>query len=153
MKIVTFEEKYINEMAKLFVNVYSEPGYEWDIATATKYLQLNYNNFPKYSLIALSESKKCIGGIFCKVNSYYKGKFLFIDTVQVKKEHRKQGVAKLLIKSVLQMAEKDEMTGVHFLADKRKKFPMNWYKKLGFEETNWIELEAKIRDLKGHLLE
>ena len=89
---------------------------------------------PQSSQVFLGSNTKpnnCLGGIFCKIEPYYKGVLLFIDSIQVKPGYRNQGVAKALLKKVYEMAKKDGILAIHFLTDNRKKFPKKWYKKNG----------------------
>jgi len=144
MKIQTFDPKYIDDMARLFAEAYSEPGSEWDTQTAKAYIERDYKECADYCLMALTDDNQIMGAVFCAVHPYYKSKFLLIDVLQVKKEFRNQGVAKKLLRSLVDIAKKDGFTGMHMLADERGDFPMGWYKRLGFKSTHWVECEADI---------
>lgn len=148
IRIIPFNNCYLEEMALLFVEVYSEKGAEWNIEKAKEYLEKDYKNYPEYCFIALDENGECVGGIFCRVDPYYKGDYLFVDTIQVKEKFRGKGVAKLLFKKVIRVAKEKRIQGVHLLADQRKNFPRNWYHRIGFEPSGWIEYEVKSNDLK-----
>ncbi len=152
MEVKQFLEQYIDEMAQLFVDAYSEPGYEWDIETARNYLERDYKYFPELNLMAVNESGEIMGAIFCSVDPYYKTKLLFVDSLQVKKRHREQGIGKKLLLSVIKKAKKKGYQGVHFLADNRVNFPKSWYEKLGFEKTSWVEYESGMENIKLDLL-
>ncbi len=152
MKIQQFSEEYIDEMAQLFMDVYSEPGYEWDLETSKKYLERDYKYFPEICLVALDDDGIVMGAVFCSIDPYYKSKMLFVDSLQVKDEYRKNGVARSLLSSVFQKAREEGFHGVHFLADERFDFPRGWYERLGFEKTNWVEYEAEMKDIKFELL-
>jgi hypothetical protein len=65
MEIKKFSEKYINEMAELFVEEYSEPDYEWDVDTAKAYLERDYKYYPDFNLMALNEEDEIMGAVFC----------------------------------------------------------------------------------------
>ena len=147
MNIVPFDEKYMDEMAELFVDAYSEPDCEWDMETARKYLKRNTDEFGEYCFLAV-ENNECLGGVFCKLDPYCKGYFLLVDSLQVKKKFRKNGVATKLLRKVFEVAKENGVDGVHLLADGRKGFPKSWYKRMGYEPTGWVEYEAKLKDLK-----
>ncbi len=142
MQVVRFDKRYLEEMARLFANEYSEEDRKWKVETAKVYLQRNSDNFPEYSWVAINDEGECIGGIFCRVDPYYGGKLLFIDSLQVEEEYRRQGVATELLKKVVEVARKQGLDGIHMLADAREGFPKNWYEKLGFELTGWAEYEV-----------
>ncbi len=150
MEIQLFEDKYLEEMAKLFADVYSEENSnirKWNIDTAKKNLEINLKNGPDFSFIALADSK-CLGGLFAKVVPYYNGDMLFIDTIQVYPEYRNQGVAKELLKYAISKAREQNITIIHLLADAREGFPRSWYEKMGFELSGWAEYEAEVEKIK-----
>jgi N-acetylglutamate synthase-like GNAT family acetyltransferase len=148
MKIVPFTDVYLQEMAELFALVYSEPGAEWSLEVAKEYILHDVKNSPDYCLVALDDNGICLGGVFCKVHPYYKGKMLFIDTIQIKPEFQNQKVGKELLKFVIKKAKKDGLAGVHFLADERQDFPKKWYEKMGFQKSGWTEYEARMEDIE-----
>src|SRR4030042_3715795 len=115
MKIIPFEQQYLKEMVQLFIDEYSVPGYEWSLSVTEEYLKRDLNNFPQYCLVAVDDNNNFIGGILCRVDPYYKGHFLFIDVLHVKKEYRKKSVAKSLLKQVMIIAKENKLEGIHFL--------------------------------------
>jgi GNAT superfamily N-acetyltransferase len=152
MKITKFSPKYAEEMAQLFVDVYSEPGYEWDIKTAKAYLERDYKYFPEFCLMALNGKEEIMGAIFCSIDPYYKSMMLFTDSIQVFEKHRRKGIAKRLLAKVLEKAKEKGFYGVHMLADERPNFPKGWYERLGFEKTHWVEYECRMKDLELDIL-
>jgi len=148
MKILDFTDEYLDDMSQLFMEVYTEPGYEWDMETAKKYLERDYKYFPEYCFVAVDDYDECMGAVFCSIDPYYKGKLLFIDSMQVKEKFRRQGVGKSLLKKVIETARDNGVSGVHFLADARIDYPKEWYERLGFETTGWTEYEAEIDNIR-----
>ncbi len=148
MKIVSFNEKYLAEMARLYIDEYSVSGYEWDLKTTKEYLLRNGKEFPEYCFAAVDEKENCLGAIFCRINPYYTGTMLFVDALQVKKECREQGVGRALLKKVIEKAKQEGILGIHFLASDRKDFPKSWYEKISFKKSGWVEYEAFMKDLK-----
>lgn len=134
-------------MVKLYLSAYTEPEAPWDYTTSEKFLLRCIDNFPKYCLAAIDDKDVCLGAVFCRVDPYYNSKMLWIDSIQVKPEYRKHGVADLLLKELVKLIKEDNFLGIHFIADGRQEFPMNWYKKLGFKESGWVEFEARFEDL------
>ncbi|MFC1790810.1 GNAT family N-acetyltransferase [Patescibacteria group bacterium] len=148
MKIISFDPKYFSQMAELFVEVFSEPEAKWDPQTAIAYLRQNTDNVSSYCFLAVGDQDDCLGGIFCRSVPYYQSSVLLVDCVQVKKEARRQGVAKALLKKAIGKAREQGLGGVQLLADARQNFPKVWYQRLGFSPTGWTEYEVKIKDLK-----
>ncbi|MFW5703062.1 MAG: GNAT family N-acetyltransferase [Candidatus Dojkabacteria bacterium] len=147
-KIIPYEEKYEDDIVELFLDSYHEPGYEWDYGVAKKYLRHNFEDYPDYNFVAVDDNGDHIGSVVCSVKHYYKGKVLFVESLQVMEEYRGKGVGKKLLSEVVQLAKKDGLTHIQFLADGGRDFPRKWYEDLGFLPTNWIEYEANINDIK-----
>ena len=148
IKIIAFKERYADEMADLYTEVYSEPGAQWNKKTSKKYLERDYKQHPDYCYVAVDDSGKCVGAIFCAVGPYCTGDLLFIDSIQVKESHRNEGIGKTLLKKVIEKARKNGISGVHLLADQRKEFPKKWYEEIGLIDTGWAEYAADIKSVK-----
>ncbi|PIT86932.1 MAG: hypothetical protein COU33_00490 [Candidatus Magasanikbacteria bacterium CG10_big_fil_rev_8_21_14_0_10_43_6] len=153
MKIENFSEEFLEEMAELFVEVYSKPGYEWNIDTAKSHLEQYYKFFPDFNLMALSDTGEIMGAIFCSIDPQYTSNVLFIDSLQVKDTFRKQQVGKKLFAVVANKAKEQGFSGIQLLADERFDFPKNWYEKLGFKKTNWVEYESSLSDMTMNVLD
>lgn len=108
MEIVNFKEQYLSEMAKLYAKCYSEDEKtrKWSKEKAEKSLELSLKYFSDFSFVALDPKGVCMGGIFCLVNPYYSGEVLFVTSIQVKPEYRKQEVGKALLKNAIKVAKK-----------------------------------------------
>jgi N-acetylglutamate synthase-like GNAT family acetyltransferase len=145
MQVVAFDERYADEMARLYAESYSESeDKKWTVGKARESLEVCYKYFRDYCFLAMDENGKCMGGIFCLNNPYYDGNILFIISVQVKPEYRKLGVGEALMKEVINKAKESALKGVRFLTDSRKEFPKSWYKSIGFKESGYVEYEADI---------
>lgn len=150
MRIIPFNLHYLDAAVELFISEYSEDSARlWSIEKAAEYLMIDVNNAPDLCFVAINDQRELIGDIFCQVDDYYHHKLLFIDTLQVKSTYRNQGIATELLKTVVAIAkQKPEIKGIHLLADGRTKFPQNWYRKMGFKPTGWVEYEVDFDDLK-----
>ena len=154
MQIKQFSPKYADEMAQLFVDLYSDEKKEWDLPTAKAYLARNYEAFPEINFMAIHDSKESndenelMGAVFCQLVPYYKGKMLFIDSLQVKPNFREQGVAKNLLLEVIKKAKTINCNGFYLMADMRTDFPRKWYEGMGFEKTGWAEYKTSIDGIK-----
>lgn len=145
MKIVPITETYLNESASIFAKEYTEDSHvTWDFETSKKYLQGVLEAAPNYCVACVDDNDNFLGSIFSDTCPYYKGECLFIDSIQVSESARNQGVAKLLFKYTAEQAKLDNLNGIHLLADDRKTFPKEWYQKMGFKKTGWVEFESNI---------
>lgn len=96
MKIIRFDEKYAKEMAELYAREYSEGnGREWTVEKAKQSIEVAYKYFPDYCFMVLNGAGECMGAIFNLVNPYFSGDILFIISIQVKPDYRKEGVGKI----------------------------------------------------------
>ena len=145
IKIINFKPKYFKEMAISFAQSFPD----WDIERCDKYIRQAYKTCPDYCFAAIDNKQKILGAIFCKSSPYNKSEMLIIELLQIKKEHQKRTVGTLLLKEVIEKARKNNVAHIGMLAFDKKKFPLNWFKRIGFKETGWIELAAKTKKLKA----
>lgn len=141
MKIVKLSDKYFEEMCQLYCEVYSfEPS---SIETVRTFLKTMDTDL---SFVSIDDEEKLLGGIFCKVNVFaeFDGRVLHIQSIQVKNEHRKMGIAKLLVKEAIAAGKLRGLKGVDLDVQTGKDFPENWYKKIGFEIVPWMSYQADI---------
>jgi GNAT superfamily N-acetyltransferase len=136
IRIIPFENKYLEEMVRLFVKVYSDEEGKYPLDMAKSRLEDDLKTGRKYSFIAL-EGEVFIGGIVCKIIWAEKGRELFVDTVQVDPAHQKSGAGTLLMKAAVVAAKVDGITTACFIVDTTSPFPGSWYQKLGFKKTNY----------------
>ncbi len=149
MNIVRFEEKYTDEMVKLYQKEYSEDeNHKWSYEKARESLETCWKYFTDYNFVALDENGNCMGGIFNLVNPYFKSDALFVISIQVKPEYRKKGVGRELLKKAVDIAREKGITGIKLLTDAKKEFPRSWYEKIGFKLSGYVEYAANITDLK-----
>lgn len=148
MKIVPISPKLLEKSVASFVREYSEaPERKWNLATAQNYLKRNIEAFSEFCWAAVNEKDEFLGAIFCRLDPYYESQYLFLDSIIVEPNSRNQGIAKTLLQKVVIVAKSHGVSGIHKLIDDRKGFPKDWYEKLGFRSTGWIEYEVKIEDL------
>lgn len=148
LKIIPFENKYLEEMAQLYAEYFSEDDAVWSLEMAQKRIMQSVNKAPKYCLVAIDENNNCFGGIFCETYVNYSGDSLYVDAIQVKKEYQKLGVGKALFKEAVSLAQKDGIDSVFLYVDSKNEFPASWYEKIGMEKTSYIPFAAKIEELK-----
>ncbi|MCX6811127.1 MAG: GNAT family N-acetyltransferase, partial [Candidatus Berkelbacteria bacterium] len=60
---------------------------------------------------------------------------------------RGKGVAKKLLSTVLTTAsERYGAKRIRFITDGTKRYPIEWYKKLGFSKTGWVHMSGNIEE-------
>ena len=72
------------------------------------------------------------------------GRVLLLEDVIVRSEHRGGGLGRRLIEHVLQWAREQGMTRVTLLADIDNRAALDFYRKLGFENSNMTVLRKKM---------
>jgi GNAT superfamily N-acetyltransferase len=72
------------------------------------------------------------------------GRVLLLEDVIVRSEHRGGGLGRRLIEHVLQWAREQGMTRVTLLADRDNHAALDFYRKLGFENSNMTVLRKKM---------
>lgn len=149
MKIIPFSDKFLKDSAQLFAEEYSEGrSYNWDLRTAKKYIKKSTDQFSEYCFVAVDNDKKFLGSVLCRLDPSYKGYSLYLDSLLVKKEHRHRGVGKALLHSTFKKAKQKRIRNIELIAYDHTKFPQNWYRKLGFKKTGWIQYEADVKNIK-----
>lgn len=140
IEVVRYEERHLGKIAKSFVESFSE----WKLSEVKKYLQQTYLICPECCYIALDDNGSVAGGIFCKISPYNNHKMIVIESLQIIEKYRNSGVGKKLIEKVSKIAKKKRIKTIGMLVNKNTEFPISWFKKMGFQETGWIELLVQV---------
>jgi len=144
VRVLKFNSEYLNDIAASFVESFPE----WSMKEAKNYLLQADSVCPGYCWVAVSDKGKPLGAIFSKICPYNNGKMIFIESLQIIKKYREKGVGTLLMEKLLNIAKENKIKNMGMLVSKRKKFPMVWFKMMGFKETGWIELAADIVNIR-----
>ncbi len=143
MKIIPFEEEYLNEFAQQIVEDFKP----WEFETARKYLGEFLTGHEKYCWMAVDDNGENMGAAFCFTSPYVNGTYLFLDYLLVKEKFRGKGAAKALFERLKEITKDEKFTGMVIFADMTKEFPIGWYEKLGFKRTGWVEMELLTKDM------
>ena len=72
------------------------------------------------------------------------GRVLLLEDVIVRREHRGDGLGRLLVQHVLDWAREQGMTRVTLLADMDNRDALDFYRKLGFGHSHMTVLRKKL---------
>ncbi len=147
MEIQKLQQSDLPDFVNIFLFEFSDETHQWNYETAHQYLLRNLVSDPDFCL-GLSISGQLLGSIFCLTKPYYSGRILFIDAILVKKEFRHRGVGNKLIQTVIEQAQNKTIDRVQLLGRDEADFEGNWYARLGFQKTGWIELEKVLEKRK-----
>ncbi|HEX2964884.1 MAG TPA: GNAT family N-acetyltransferase [Syntrophorhabdaceae bacterium] len=97
--------------------------------------------------LAAEVNGKVVGFILGNVSGWEYGvpeNVAYIDTLGVKKEYNRRGIARLLIKEMFSMFKKVGVDTVYVFVNKDDQDFLNFFEKIGFKNGNMINLEMKI---------
>lgn len=49
---------------------------------------------------------------------------------------------------LLKRARKNHISSIYLYVLEKSSFLLKWYKKIGFQESGWVEMEAKLQKIK-----
>jgi N-acetylglutamate synthase-like GNAT family acetyltransferase len=140
IKISLMKRSDINLVAEYMQEMLKEDlGESWTKEASRHYLKQDYKYNKEYFLVAKEEGV-IIGGLAAIPSFGENGQDLYISMVIVRKDKRGGGVGKKLFDKVSQLAKKNGLKGIRLLAHLQL-FSLNWYRKLGFKETGWLEFK------------
>lgn len=145
MKIIIkqFDIKWMEDITASFVCSYSD----WSCDSAHQYLSNAIMASPDFCFATVNEKDELMGAIFCKICPCCNGSMLIIESLQVIENFRNQKVGTSLIFHAINKARKHKIKKIGLMAFNKDPFPISWFKKIGFTETGWVELNAGIDDL------
>lgn len=130
-------ENDINEIANVFLESFNNEGESWTQETALAHVGQNF--FGDAHWVA-KDDDKVVGFLMGIVLTREHGDELFIDSVAVLSEHRGKEIGKQLWSLAEKFVEENNLHGIRLLANPNFK-SFDWYKNMGFKESNWVELE------------
>jgi len=131
MKILPIELLDLEIIARDFADTFEG----WSFEKSFEYLNAPYKLNPEFCLKSLNEKGEVAGGIFCKLAPYKTNVSLVIEALQILKDYRSEGYGKFLVLEVIKLAKEKGIESISMLAPTENRFPMEWYKSIGFRET------------------
>jgi len=149
VRIIPFADEYLGANVRIFSQVYSDDKGPYPEELAEQRLLDDLKSGRDCSFVALDDATgKCVGGIFNKIGYDEAGKYLYVDSIHVNPQYQKQGIGKKLLSVAIIQAKELGILSVMAFVDSGKKFPLEWYEKIGLEKTPWVGFVAKVGDLK-----
>lgn len=134
-------EENLDEIAKIFVQTFNAAGEHWSIENATENIKEGF--FGECHYIALVEDK-IVGFILAIPLTRELGMELFVASVAVLPEYQKHGVGKMLWDKVELYGKENKYAAIRLLTNTHLK-SYEWYKQMGFKESEWIEVFKEIK--------
>jgi GNAT superfamily N-acetyltransferase len=109
-------------------------------------LRLILDNPAMGRLFVLRDAGQVLGmaNALVTVSTAEGGRVLLLEDVIVKREHRGKGLGKMLVEHVLAWAKTQGMTRVTLLADKGNTAALDFYRKLGFDDSHMTVLRKPL---------
>ena len=94
-----------------------------------------------------SYNGKVVGAFVAGIKPWWDGNHLLDGELIVDPDYQKKGIGKLLLKAILRKAiNKYNVTVWEAVTFRKTKFPLSWYRKLGFHEIKeWAIFGGDVR--------
>ncbi len=153
IKIFPVLEKDLKELAKIYNATYSnfDVGERWTEETAYKMLKYWFDRQPDLCFLAKCEGK-IVGAFVVGVKPWWDGNHLVDGEIFVSPDCQKKGVGKELLRFVSEYAKKKYDVVQFDSYTVRDKYPLKWYKSIGFKEIKeWVLISIKVETLLRNL--
>ncbi len=153
IKIIPVLEKDLKELAKIYTSTYSnfDIGERWTEETSYKMLKYWFDRQPDLFFLAKCE-EKVVGAFTVGVKPWWDGNHLVDGEIFVNPDCQKKGVGKELLRFVSEYAKKKYNVVQFDSYTVRDKYPLKWYKSIGFKEIKeWVLISIKVEKLLENL--
>ena len=155
LHIRPIKEKDLGKLSEIFTATYSafDVGERWTPESTQVMLRYCLKKAPDLCFIA-EEKKEPLGAFFVGIKPWWDGNHLIDGEIFVHPDHQRKGIGPELLKHVFEYAIKHYNVVRWDTYTFRGKYPLKWYKSLGFEEINeWTMISADprkvLKKLKG----
>lgn len=149
------KEEDLEKLAAIYEEVFRvfDVGEEWTKEAAYKLLKYYFDRYPDLAFVAEYDGK-VVGAFFADVRPWWDGDHLVDGEIFVHPDYQKRGVGTELMKIMFKTAiDKYGVVGWDAITFKGE-YPLEWYKKLGFEESkSWIVFGGDVRKVLKKLEE
>ncbi len=139
MKIQIATSNDLPQCAKILMDIYNSNVLNegWTTESSNAICQYYFKKQPDLFFVA-KDKGVVVGFTFSYIKPWADGNQLMIEEISVKEDHRKQGIAKNLLKTLLVKAKKDYnitcANGTTYLGENN--MPFSWYERIGFEKVD-----------------
>jgi ribosomal protein S18 acetylase RimI-like enzyme len=127
----------LKEAAIVMMKAFNTVNQGWTEEASVEYTR----RILKYSCSYIAvDNDKAVGFLAADIREDH----VYIDAIGVLPEYMGQGIAKYLFNVALQHAKENKVELLKMTADPTS-IAYQWYMKLGFKETGWVELMMKIK--------
>jgi GNAT superfamily N-acetyltransferase len=114
-------------------------------------LQLILDNPQLGQLFVLRDEVKVLGmaNALITISTAEGGRVLLLEDVIVRREHRGNGLGKMLVEHVLLWAKAQGMTRITLLADRCNTVALEFYRKLGFDGSHMMVMRYNTINERG----
>lgn len=147
VRIRLARRKDIKELSKVYAAVYRkfDAGEDWTEKKACVLLSYWLNRQPDMFFVADIDGNLA-GGFVAGIKPWWDGNRLFDGEIFVHPELQGKGIGSLLSKALFKKAVEKYSAKVWDTHTFRRRFPLKWYKELGFREIKeWLLITGDIR--------
>jgi GNAT superfamily N-acetyltransferase len=151
LKIRKIENKDLDKLAEIYNKIYSpevfDIGEKWTKDSAYTMLKYWLKREPDLAFLA-EYDKKIVGAFFVGVKPWWDGNHLVDGEIFVHPDYQKKGIGTKLSKFMFEYAIKKYNVVRWDTYTFKDKYPLDWYKSLGFEEIQeWAMISADIKEV------
>ncbi len=148
MKIRGAKRSDLKNLGELYADAYNSFGYKWDDRPAIELVKKFYHTQKDLFFVAEDEDDGIVAAIWGNILYHNREKYLDDVEVWVDPEYQGRGLAKNLMRHLFKTAlRKYKISFIQGLADSDKKFPMDYYKKIGFEDCTWVNIVGDPKEI------
>jgi len=146
-------EEDLPQVSSIYAEAFNgaDVGEKWIQEKAEKFMKYWFERQSDLFFVATYEGQ-IVGGIVADILPWWDGPHLVDGELFVRPELQKQGIGQRLFETLLEEAiKKYQIVEIDGLAYKQHKFPLEWYKKIGFKETDLIHIYGNPQEVLENL--
>lgn len=144
----------IKILGEVYSKVYEvfDTGEKWTPDTASELIKYWFEKQPDLSFVAEYEGK-IVGGFLSGIKPWWDGNHLFDGEIFVHPDFQNKKIGKALFKKLLTEAnEKYNAKIFDAFTFNGSEFPLNWYKRIGFQNiSEWTMFSGDIKEVLKNL--
>lgn len=127
-------------VAQIFQQVFSNQVESWSYDNALKHLTEDFFGPFHYVAIDEDQANQIIGFTMGIPFTTHRGSGLLIDLIAVASDYQRHNIGNQLLEHMLSQAKMNQVQDIR-LHSKPDLPAFDWYRRCGFKESGWIELE------------